>query len=84
MLGGRTVPGARFEIVGHTCDLGRNAGNLKLSRERSKALLDFLVSQGVPAERVKSLGVGDSQPAVPSKDEARRRKNRRVEVHLLD
>ncbi|MDB4754318.1 OmpA family protein [Akkermansiaceae bacterium] len=77
-------PEARFEIVGHTCDLGRKAGNLKLSRERSKALLDFLVSQGVPAERLKSLGVGDSQPAVPNEDEASRRKNRRVEVHILD
>ena len=77
-------PEARFEIVGHTCDLGGKAGNLKLSRERSKALLDFLVSQGVPAERLKSLGVGDSQPVVPNKDEASRRKNRRVEVHILD
>lgn len=77
-------PEARFEIVGHTCDLGGKAGNLKLSRERSKALLDFLVSQGVPAERLKSLGVGDSQPAVPNEDEASRRKNRRVEVHILD
>ena len=77
-------PEARFEIVGHTCDLGRKAGNLKLSRERSKALLDFLVSQGVPAERLKSLGVGDSQPAVPNEDEASRRENRRVEVHILD
>ena len=77
-------PEARFEIVGHTCDLGRKAGNLKLSRERSKALLDFLVSQGVSAERLKSLGVGDSQPSVPNKDEASRRKNRRVEVHILD
>ena len=77
-------PEARFEIVGHTCDLGRKAGNLKLSRERSKALLDFLVSQGVSAERLKSLGVGDSQPVVPNEDEASRRKNRRVEVHILD
>jgi|GEM_PF-2740692 len=77
-------PEARFEIVGHTCNLGRNADNLKLSRERSKALLDFLVRQGIPAERLKSLGVGDSQPAVPNRDEASRRKNRRVEVHILD
>jgi len=77
-------PEARFEIVGHTCDLGSKEGNLKLSRERSKALLDFLVSKGIPAERLKSLGMGDSQPSVPNKDEASRRQNRRVEVHILD
>ena len=77
-------PEARFEIVGHTCDLGRKADNLKLSRERSKALLDFLIRQGIPAERLKSHGVGASQPADPNKNEASRRKNRRVEVHILD
>ena len=77
-------PEARFEIVGHTCDLGSKAGNLRLSRERAKALFNFLVDEGVPIQRLKSIGMGDSQPAVPNTNETNRRQNRRVEVLILD
>ena len=77
-------PSARFEIVGHTCDLGRKEGNLRLSRERAKALHDFLMQKGVPPDLLKSRGVADVEPAAPNTNEENRRKNRRVEIEILD
>lgn len=77
-------PSARFEIVGHTCDLGRKEGNLRLSRERAKALHDFLMQKGVPPDLIKSRGVADLEPAAPNTNEENRRKNRRVEIEILD
>lgn len=77
-------PAARFEIVGHTCDIGSADGNLKLSRERAKSLHDFLVSKGVKADRLKYRGVGQAEPMVPNTSEANRRQNRRVVVEILD
>ena len=75
---------ARFEIVGHTCDLGSKEGNLRLSHERAKALHDFLIQKGVPADILKSHGVADLEPAAPNTNEENRSKNRRVEINILD
>lgn len=80
----KLFPDARFEIVGHTCDLGTATGNLKLSQQRARALQDFLISKGIKKERLKSRGVGQTEPAVPNTNEANRRQNRRVVVEILD
>lgn len=77
-------PSARFEIVGHTCDLGSQEGNLRLSKERAVALIKFLVQNGVKADLLASRGVADAEPLVPNVNEANRRRNRRVEIHILD
>jgi len=80
----KAFPSARFEIVGHTCDLGSKEGNLRLSHERAKTLQNFLAQKGVPVERLKSRGVADAEPVVPNTNEGNRRKNRRVEIEILD
>jgi len=55
-----------------------------LSRERAKALRDFLMQKGVPADLLKSRGVADVEPVAPNTNEENRRKNRRVEIEILD
>lgn len=77
-------PEAKFEIVGHTCDLGSKEGNLKLSQERAQALRKFLVSRGLQADRLTSRGVADAEPVAPNTNETNRARNRRVEVQILD
>ncbi len=77
-------PSARFEIVGHTCDLGSAEGNLRLSEQRAKALHDFLIEKGIKEDRLKARGVGLAEPVVPNISESNRRKNRRVVVEILD
>jgi len=77
-------PNARFEIVGHTCDLGSVEANQTLSAARAEALLVFLNEKGIPKEILTARGVADSDPVVPNSTEANRQKNRRVEIGILD
>ncbi len=77
-------PHARFEIVGHTCDLGNADLNLELSRKRARSLYDFLISQGIKTDHLSHRGVGHAEPKTPNTSEANRRLNRRVEVVILD
>jgi outer membrane protein OmpA-like peptidoglycan-associated protein len=80
----KIFPNARFEIVGHTCDLGITEQNIDLSRRRAQSLHDFLLSKGIKENRLNHRGMGQSEPAVPNTNEANRRQNRRVEVEILD
>lgn len=80
----KNFPHAKFEIVGHTCDLGNADTNLKLSRQRAKSLYDFLISKGVSSKLLTHRGVGQAEPMVPNNSEANRRLNRRVVVEILD
>lgn len=48
--------------VGHTDRIGSESYNQKLSERRAQSVKDFLVGQGVPAERIYIEGRGESQP----------------------
>ncbi len=80
----KNFPSAHFEIVGHTCDLGTDSSNLKLSQQRAKMLHDYLISNGINGDRLKFRGIGQTEPAFPNTTEANRRQNRRVVVEILD
>lgn len=49
-------------INGHTDRLGSQAYNQKLSERRAMAVSDYLVSQGVAAEKIETMGMGKTQP----------------------
>lgn len=49
-------------VIGHTDRIGSNSYNQKLSEERAKSVMNYLVSQGVPADLITARGVGKSQP----------------------
>lgn len=76
----RENPQIRVEVQGHTCDLGDAAYNMELSDRRANAIKDYLVSQGVAADRLTARGYGESSPRFPNDSEANRAKNRRVEL----
>ena len=75
-----------FRIEGHTCDLGGEALNLRLSRNRAEAVSAYLVRTfDLPAAQFRVAGYGEQRPMVPNADEAARRQNRRVViVNTLD
>lgn len=50
------------EINSHTDCRGSDAYNLKLSQERAKSCVDYLISKGVNKDRLKAVGYGESQP----------------------
>jgi outer membrane protein OmpA-like peptidoglycan-associated protein len=49
-------------VTGHTDPLGTEAYNQKLSERRAEAVRDYLVSKGVPKDKIEAIGVGEKQP----------------------
>jgi len=80
------LKGTDIEVVvatGHTDWTGTDAYNLKLSMRRANAVKAFLVSKGVPADRVFTEGKGESKPVASNRTSEGRAKNRRVEVEVV-
>jgi OOP family OmpA-OmpF porin len=71
-----------LKLAGHTDNVGSDAANLKLSKERAESIKSYLVSQGVNASRVEATGYGESQPIASNKTAKGRQANRRVEFTL--
>jgi outer membrane protein OmpA-like peptidoglycan-associated protein len=67
-------------VEGHTDNTGTAEKNQALSEKRAEAVRDFLVSTGVPSDRVTAVGKGDTQPIATNKTAAGRQQNRRVEL----
>ncbi len=72
-------PDARIEIAGHTDADGAAAYNQRLSEQRAQAVVDFLVSIGADAERLKAIGYGETDPVASNRRRAGKAKNRRIE-----
>lgn len=49
-------------VTGHTDRIGTQAYNQKLSERRADAVRDYLVSKGVPRDKIETLGMGKTQP----------------------
>ncbi|PWC56176.1 OmpA family protein [Azospirillum sp. TSO22-1] len=72
----------RFRIVGHTDDVGSDAGNLELSRRRAAAVKDYLVRvRRIAAARLDAIGMGKREPIDSANPRAP--ENRRVEIVAL-
>jgi len=52
-------PLVKLDVVSHTDALGDNASNLKLSQNRSNAVIDYLVAKGIARDRLKAIGKGE-------------------------
>lgn len=71
-------PTVKVEIQGHTDNIGNDDANLRLSQQRAKSVYDYVVSQGIPASRLRYKGYGESQPIADNNTESGRAKNRRT------
>ncbi|MBA2291002.1 MAG: OmpA family protein [Gemmatimonadales bacterium] len=69
-------------IVGHTDDRGADSYNLGLSERRAAAAANYLVTQGVARSRLRTMGLGESEPVSPNDNDAGRQANRRVEIAI--
>jgi outer membrane protein OmpA-like peptidoglycan-associated protein len=70
----------RIAIEGHTDSVGSEELNQGLSEKRAEAVRDYLVSRGVPAERITVRGFGETSPVATNDTAAGRQQNRRVEL----
>ena len=73
---------ATVRIDGHTDDQGDAGFNQTLSEQRAEAVLQFLVGQGVAAERLTSQGFGEDDPIGDNATDEGRQQNRRIEFTL--
>ncbi len=73
----------KVEIQGHTDNVGSLEANLSLSEERAKAVLEYLVRQGIARNRLSATGLAYQYPVDTNDTEEGRRRNRRVEFILL-
>ncbi|WP_291726275.1 OmpA family protein [Bernardetia sp.] len=81
-------PKMKIRIEAHTDYRGGDSYNQRLSQNRAKSALDYLVGKGIPTERLESEGYGESQPTVPNEVNGRANQanmaiNRRVEFKIV-
>jgi outer membrane protein OmpA-like peptidoglycan-associated protein/tetratricopeptide (TPR) repeat protein len=72
-------PSIQLTIQGHTDDIGEDNQNRTLSENRAIIVKDYLISQGIQANRLASKGFGETQPKVENTSEANRAMNRRTD-----
>lgn len=70
----------RMVVEGHTDSQGSDKINQPLSLNRATAVRDYLVSRGVPSERISAVGMGSSKPIADNITPENRANNRRVEI----
>jgi outer membrane protein OmpA-like peptidoglycan-associated protein len=70
----------RFSVEGHTDSIGSESYNTELSAERAEAVKAYLMAQGVPEDRLGTVGHGEASPVADNSTEEGRQRNRRVEV----
>ncbi len=80
----KKYPDYKVIIEGHTDSSGSEESNVKISNERALNFLRYLVdNEGIPLERLSSVGYGESRPIASNINEEGRRQNRRVDVIVL-
>jgi outer membrane protein OmpA-like peptidoglycan-associated protein/Tol biopolymer transport system component len=77
------VPTLKIEIGGHTDSKGADDYNKKLSDNRAKAVVTYLIGKGIAADRLTSAGYGEEQPIATNDTDEGRQMNRRTEFKIL-
>jgi outer membrane protein OmpA-like peptidoglycan-associated protein len=70
----------RIQATGHTDTMGTARYNMALSIRRANAVRDVLVREGIPATQIVVVGRGETQLIVPTPDQVKEPRNRRVEI----
>jgi OmpA-OmpF porin, OOP family len=79
----RQFAGRRFEVIGHTDDVGPREANMQLSAARAEAVRAYLVGKGVSATDLVTSGAGPDRPVTSNTTSEGRAKNRRIEFRVL-
>jgi outer membrane protein OmpA-like peptidoglycan-associated protein len=74
----RENPGLRVQIEGHTCSIGTAEYNLALGERRAHSVRDYLLTNGVDANRLSTVSYGEERPKHDNAREETRRLNRRA------
>ncbi|PLC49240.1 hypothetical protein CR159_14605 [Pollutimonas subterranea] len=69
--------------TGHTDSIGTEKYNQGLSERRANTVKNYLVTKGIPADRIYAEGKGESSPVADNKTREGRAQNRRVEIEIV-
>ncbi|MBG8552773.1 OmpA family protein [Hymenobacter guriensis] len=78
------TPKLRIEISGHTDNVGNPAYNQKLSENRARVVVDYLITKGIDKGRLTFAGYGLTQPVASNTTKEGRQQNRRTEFKVLE
>lgn len=78
----KSKPEYKLLIEGHTDNVGKRTSNITLSKNRSNAVMKYLVGKGVPSTRFIVKWYGPDKPIADNSTEEGRQRNRRVEMTL--
>jgi outer membrane protein OmpA-like peptidoglycan-associated protein len=67
-------------IEGHTDSRGTPSTNMELSQARADSVRNFIISQGIPSDRIRAVGMGETRPLASNDKAEGRAENRRVEI----
>jgi peptidoglycan-associated lipoprotein len=73
----KLYPQYRITVEGHCDERGTREYNLALGERRASSIKAFLVAQGIPANRIRTISYGKERPEVLGSDESAYAKNRR-------
>ena len=77
-------PEITVRIEGHTDNIGVKKDLMELSWMRAEAIKKLLIIEGVSQDQVSTIGYGDSRPLTDNSTEEARKRNRRVEIRVID
>ncbi|HEV8286285.1 MAG TPA: OmpA family protein [Chitinophagaceae bacterium] len=76
-------PAIEIEMSAHTDSYGTDEYNFKLSDNRARSCMEYILSKGIETNRITSHGYGESVPVAPNDTPENRQLNRRVEFKIL-
>ncbi len=74
----------KLRVEGHTDNVGQPADNQLLSGNRALTVKQYLISKGVAAERLISVGCGQDRPVASNATEEGKAQNRRVQYQIAE
>ena len=77
-------PNVTFTIEGHADERGTREYNLALGERRANAAKNYLVSLGIPADRIRTLSYGKERPVALGSDEGSWAQNRRAATVVIN
>jgi len=76
-------PTVKIQIEGHTDNVGTASDNMKLSENRAKAVVSYLISKNISITRLTSKGFGATKPIADNKTDEGKAQNRRTELKVV-
>lgn len=76
-------PKIEIEMSAHTDSRGSDEYNFKLSDNRARSVMEYIISQGIDSSRITSHGYGETKPVATNDTDDGRQLNRRVEFTIL-